>query len=190
MAVPPQAGPDKRALRRWAREARDAFVATGPGSVEPPAAFLDLLEPGLVVASYRPIGSEADPALLAEAALARECTLALPHVAGRDATMRFLAWHPDHPLHEGPFGLSQPHHEREQVVPDIVLTPLLGFDHALHRLGQGAGHYDRAFAALPDARRIGVAWSVQHVDPLPTDPWDMPLHAVVTEQGWLERPLP
>jgi 5-formyltetrahydrofolate cyclo-ligase len=76
------------------------------------------------------------------------------------------------------------------VRPDIILTPLLGFDHLLHRLGQGAGHYDRAFAALPGARRIGVAWSVQHVDPLPTDPWDVPLHAVITEQGWFERPLP
>jgi len=190
MAVPPQAGPDKRALRRWAREARDAFVATGPAPIAPPRQFLDLLAPGLVVATYHPTGSEADPSVLAEAALDCGCALALPHVTSRDEPMRFLAWHPDHPLHDGPFGLSQPHHEREQVTPDIILTPLIGFDHLLHRLGQGAGHYDRAFAALPRARRIGVAWSVQHVDPLPTDPWDVPLHAVVTEQGWLERPLP
>ena len=38
---------------------------------------------------------------------------------------------------------------------------------------------------FPDAWRIGVAWSVQQVDALPTDPWDLPLHAIVTEQDWI-----
>ena len=189
MAVPPPSpAPDKRALRRWARAARDAFVSSGsPLRIVPPARWIELLKPGLVVAGYRPVGSEADPDLLVAAAIERGCALALPHVTGRDGAMRFLAWHPDHALVGGPFGLEQPHHEQDEVAPDIVLTPLLGFDAALHRLGQGAGHYDRAFAMLPEARRIGVAWSVQHVDPLPADRWDVPLHAVITEQGWIER---
>lgn len=188
MAVPPPSpAPDKRALRRQARAARDAFVASGPPKILPPVRWIELLRPGLVVASYRPVGSEADPRLLAAAALERGCTLALPHVVDREGAMRFLAWHPDHALVGGPFGLEQPHHACDEVAPDIVLTPLLGFDAALHRLGQGAGHYDRAFAALPETRRIGVAWSVQHVDPLPADRWDVPLHAVITERGWIER---
>ena len=187
MAVPPlPSAPDKRTLRRRLRAARDAFVAGGPPPIDPPAPFLALLHPGAVVASYRPIGSEADPASLVRAAIDHGCALALPHVVDREGAMRFLTWHPDHALHRGPFGLEQPHVDRDEVVPDIVLTPLVGYDDALHRLGQGAGHYDRAFAALPDARRIGVAWSVQHVDPLPADPWDVPLDAVITEQGWIE----
>ncbi|HEU4961250.1 MAG TPA: 5-formyltetrahydrofolate cyclo-ligase [Sphingomonas sp.] len=191
MAVPPPSpAPDKAALRRWARAARDAFAASAPPPVAPPARWIELLRPGLVVASYRPVGSEADPAFLAEAALERGCALALPHVVDRAGTMRFLAWHPDHALVAGPFGLEQPHHGRDEVAPDVILTPLVGFDAALHRLGQGAGHYDRAFAGLPEALRIGVAWSVQHVDPLPIDRWDVPLHAVITEQGWIERMEP
>lgn len=191
MAVPPPSpAPDKPALRRWLRAARNAFAASGPPAIEPAAPFLALLTPGKVVASYRPVGSEADPARLVQAALEGGCALALPHVVDRAGDPRFLAWHPDHQLHRGPFGLEQPHHEREEVRPDIILTPLLGYDRLLHRLGQGAGHYDRAFAALPEARRIGVAWSVQHVDPLPSDPWDVPLHAVITEQGWIERSAP
>ena len=56
----------------------------------------------------------------------------------------------------------------------------------MRRLGQGAGFYDRAFARLPAALRIGLAWSVQEVDILPADPWDAPLHAVVTEKEWIE----
>jgi 5-formyltetrahydrofolate cyclo-ligase len=191
MAVPPPPpAPGKLALRRWLRAARDAFVASGPPTIEPPARFLALLAPGTVVASYRPVGSEADPARLVEAALAQGCGLALPHVVDREGALRFLAWHPDHTLHPGPFGLEQPHRDRNEVRADIILAPLLGYDHALHRLGQGAGHYDRVFATLPDAVRIGIAWSVQHVDPLPSDPWDVPLHAVITEQGWIERTEP
>ena len=54
-----------------------------------------------------------------------------------------------------------------------------------NRLGQGAGQYDRAFAAHPAAWRIGVAWSVQQVDALAPDPWDVPLHAIVTESEWI-----
>jgi len=191
MAVPPPSpAPDKPALRRWLRAARDAFVASGPPAIEPPTAFLALLEPGTIVASYRPIGSEADPAALGAAAIERGCTLALPHVTDRDGALRFLAWHPDDPIHPGPFGLEQPHHDGAELRPDIILAPLIGYDHLLHRLGQGAGHYDRAFAAAREATRIGVAWSVQHVDPLPVDPWDVPLHAVITEQGWIERSEP
>ncbi|HVI97958.1 MAG TPA: 5-formyltetrahydrofolate cyclo-ligase [Sphingomonas sp.] len=177
---------DKRALRARLRAARDAFVAQSPRAIAPPAAYLVLLRPGLTVASYIPVGSEIDPAPLTTAALEAGCTLALPHVVGREAPLRFLDWHPDHPLVDGPFRLRQPHHERAVVTPDIILTPLVGFDAALNRLGQGAGHYDRAFAAHPDARRIGVAWSVQQVAALPADPWDMPLHAIVTERGWIE----
>jgi 5-formyltetrahydrofolate cyclo-ligase len=178
---------DKRVLRARLRAARDAFVVERPHTIAPPAPFLALLQRGLTIASYAPVSSEADPAPLALAALEAGCILALPHVTSRAAPLRFLAWHPDHDLAPGPFGLRQPLDHREDLVPDIILAPLLGFDAALNRLGQGAGHYDRAFAAHPTAHRIGVAWSVQQVDALPADPWDVPLHAIITEQRWIRR---
>lgn len=168
------------------RAARDAFVAGARATIEPPAAFIDKLTPGLIVASYQPLGGEADPARLIEAATARGCALALPHVTGRKDTLRFLRWRPDDTLHPGPFGLSQPHPENGAVIPDIVLVPLVAFDPALNRLGQGAGHYDRALAGLPAALRVGVAWAIQQIETLPLDPWDMPLHAVITENGWID----
>ncbi|WNO54991.1 5-formyltetrahydrofolate cyclo-ligase [Stakelama saccharophila] len=173
---------DKPALRARMRAERDRFVAEHGGRIVVPDWFLALLRAGLTVASYHPIGSEADPAPLANAAVAAGATLALPHVAGKKAPMRFLAWHPDDGLADGPFGLQQPTGDRP-VAPDIVLTPLVAFDGARNRLGQGAGHYDRAFAEHHDALRIGVAWQVQQVDRLRPDPWDVPLHAVITEAG-------
>src|SRR3546814_2021449 len=98
-------------------------------AIEPPAPYLALLHPGLVVASYIPIGSEADPTALAVAALDSGCTLALPHVVSRAQPLRFLEWHPDHPLDDGPFGLRQPHHDRREIMPDIILTPLRSEEH-------------------------------------------------------------
>jgi 5-formyltetrahydrofolate cyclo-ligase len=176
---------DKRTLRATARSARDSFVAAGAPTLPCPREFVALLAPGLVVASYAPIGSEADPAALEAAARAANCRLALPHVVDRATPIRFLAWEAEHALSDGPFGLRQPDGGHAAVVPDLVLTPLMAFDASLNRIGQGAGHYDRAFAAYPAARRIGIAWSVQQLDSITPDPWDAPLDAIVTERGWI-----
>jgi 5-formyltetrahydrofolate cyclo-ligase len=176
--------PDKLALRARLRAERDRFAAETGGALLAPEAFLNQLKPGSVVSTYMPVGSEADPAMLAFAAAERGCTLALPHVTDRASPIRFLAWQDDTPLADGPFGLRQPVGGPE-VAPDVILTPLVGFDARLNRLGQGAAHYDRAFARYPDAWRVGVAWSVQQVPVVPTDIWDVPLQAVITEEGML-----
>ena len=164
----------------------------GPGlrrgselALVPPPAFLDRLSHGLTVASYVPMGSEADPSPFARAAVDAGCVIALPHVTRRSEPMRFLAWDSEDDLIPGVFGLHQPHHESPPLAPDIILTPLVAFDRALNRLGQGAGYYDGAFATFPHAWRIGIAWSVQRVDALAIDAWDVPLHAVATEQEWI-----
>lgn len=173
---------DKPTLRRDLR-ARRAAVAPRP--IAAPPEFLARLAPGLTVASYVPVGGEADPHLLARAAVEAGCAIALPHVVSRADELRFLAWETEAALAAGPFGLSQPDAAAAEVVPDIILTPLVGFDAARNRLGQGAGHYDRAFARFPDAWRVGVAYRAQRVDSLPADPWDAPLHLIVTEEGTL-----
>lgn len=175
---------DKLALRARLRADRDAFAAQADAPILAPPGFVERLRPGTTVATYVAIGSEADPTLLAAAAAERGCRLALPHVIDRASPIRFIAWEPGLPLAAGPFGLRQPA-GGEEVAPDVILTPLVAFDARLDRLGQGAGHYDRAFARYPDAWRVGVAWSVQQVPAIPADIWDVPLHAVVTELGML-----
>jgi 5-formyltetrahydrofolate cyclo-ligase len=177
--------PDKLALRARMRAERDRFAGESSAAILAPEAFVARLKPGLRVATYIPIGSEADPAQLAAAAAHAGCNLALPYVIDRATPMRFLAWAFDDPLVDGPIGLRQPEASRPQVAPDIFLTPLLGFDARLNRLGQGAALYDRAFARYGDAWRVGVAWSIQQVPAIPTDIWDVPLHAVVTEEGMM-----
>lgn len=176
---------EKPVLRARLRAARDQFAAEGSYAITAPSAFLARLRPGLTVATYCPIGSEADPSQLAAAAVEQGCTLALPHVVDRATPIRFLAWTIGDPLAEGPYGLRQPQLGCPEVAPDIILTPLVGYDRRLNRLGQGAGHYDRAFARYPDAWRVGVALSVQEAPAIPSDVWDVPLEAIITEEDML-----
>lgn len=173
----------KHILRARMRGERDEYAMVCDAVVTPPPLFLDRLTPGVIVASYIAMGSEADPTPLAAAARAAGCIIALPHVIGRNDTMRFLRWSDGDPLYEGHVGLRQPAADAPELSPDIILTPLVAFDDSLNRLGQGAGHYDRAFAVHSSAYRLGVAWSVQQLLSIDTDSWDVPLHAVVTEKG-------
>ena len=74
------------------------------------------------------------------------------------------------------------------VTPDLINTPLLAFDAAGGRLGQGGGYYDRTFAALPAAVRVGFAYAGQALENLPVEAHDIRLHGVLTERGY--RALP
>ena len=179
-------GLDKRALRTVLRERRRDAAASAASGPQPSPTFLARLAPDTIVASYHPVAGEADPAALVAAALGAGAPIALPHVIDRATPLRFLLVEDDVPLAAGPFGLGNPHPHWREVTPAIVLTPLVGFDRRGNRLGQGAGHYDRAFAVLPGAWRVGVAWAVQEVEMVPSDPWDLPLHAVTTEREWIE----
>jgi 5-formyltetrahydrofolate cyclo-ligase len=176
---------DKPALRAKLRAVRDAFPpAPFPPGVEP---FAQRLAPGLVIASYVPVGNEVDPIRFNRTAVVCGCRLALPHFGGRADPMRFLAWPGDAALVPGPFGIRQPAADLPELIPHIVLVPLVAFNRRGVRLGQGGGHYDRYFSAYPRPWRLGLAWSVQEMDALEADEWDAPLDAIVTEKEWIIR---
>ncbi|MEE9433120.1 MAG: 5-formyltetrahydrofolate cyclo-ligase [Sphingorhabdus sp.] len=180
-------------MRAEIRERRDDFVTELPDGDKnlafsvAPSPLAALFKPGKTVAGYIPVGSEADPARLLQAAENADCVTALPHVTSIAAPMRFLKWNTADSLKDGPFGLLQPAETNPEIKPDIILVPLIAFDRALNRLGQGAGHYDRALALLDGAIAIGIAWSVQEEDSLAVDAWDIPLDAILTEKEWIVR---
>ncbi|BAK67014.1 MULTISPECIES: 5-formyltetrahydrofolate cyclo-ligase [Sphingobium] len=180
----------RASLRTELLARRQAFVAGLPNSVRNlafrvlPSPILALMPPGSRVAVYRSMGSEAPTEALLEFLDERGFKLCLPRLGRTVAEdMEFADWKPGDILVPGQLRIPQPAPQAATVTPDIVLTPMVGFDRRLNRIGHGAGYYDRAFAKLPDALRIGMAWSCQQVDLLPVEPWDVPLHMVVTEQA-------
>lgn len=182
---------NKSELRAHYRQVRADYVDS-LGEAEKALAFrvapsplAALFQPSRLVAAYMPVGSEADPTKLLDQAAQMGCATALPYVTGRAAPMQFLRWSFGETLQDGPFGLKQPLSSAEPCVPDVVLVPLVAFDSHLMRLGQGAGHYDRALSLLNNAYMVGIAWSVQQSPALPSDVWDIPLNAILTEKSWI-----
>jgi 5-formyltetrahydrofolate cyclo-ligase len=139
---------------------------------------------GAVVAGYSPIRSEIDPAPLMRELAARGAQLALPVITARGQALRFRVWSANDRLMQGPLGILEPSPAAAEVIPDIVLVPLAAFDRAGHRIGYGAGHYDRTLAQLRKSRAItaiGLAFAAQQVKTVPALQHDVALDYVLTE---------
>ena len=91
---------------------------------------------------------------------------------------------PDDRLSAGPLGIPEPSPAAAEIIPDIVLVPLAAFDRAGHRIGYGAGHYDRTLAHLRKLKAIaaiGLAFAVQEIELVPALSHDVALDYVLTE---------
>ncbi|HEX4338679.1 MAG TPA: 5-formyltetrahydrofolate cyclo-ligase [Polyangiaceae bacterium] len=65
---------------------------------------------------------------------------------------------------------------------DVIVVPALAVSATGHRLGYGAGFYDRVLPAYcPPAFAIAVAYDFQLVAELPVFEWDFACNAVVTD---------
>jgi 5-formyltetrahydrofolate cyclo-ligase len=144
---------------------------------------------GKIVAGYSPIRSEIDPVPLMRELAAKGAHLALPVITARGQALHFRVWHPGDRLLPGPLGILEPSPAASETVPDIVLVPLAAFDRAGHRIGYGAGHYDRTLAQLRKSRHsvaIGVAFVGQEVEAVPALAHDVALDFVITEAWALD----
>lgn len=175
----------KRLLRARLRAARRALPSEVVIAASAAAAQRILELPGFVAArhvvAYIPVEREIDPgAVVTTAKVSGKCVYYPRRTGG---TLEFLAAEP-HTFRHGPGGIPEPvagvplPHEPAGT---LFLVPGLAFDLRCVRLGRGAGGYDRALAAHPDALRIGVAYDFQVLPLLPAAPWDIPMHAVATE---------
>ena len=151
------------------------------------------LQPGAVVAGYYPVRSELDPLPLLNRCAAAGMRLALPRVAERDRPLVFAEWRPGDALIRGAYGLSEPPAHIETLDPQIVLLPLVAFDRRGHRIGYGAGYYDRSLK-LMRARRpvltVGVGFAIQEVDAIPAAAHDEKMDFVLTERDVIDLRRP
>jgi 5-formyltetrahydrofolate cyclo-ligase len=178
----------KSALRREARASRDALPAELRRAAADTLAerpFPLALPAGTVISGFMPLRSEINPLPLMRRLADAGAALALPVVAGRGQPLVMRAWRFGEPLLAGVWGIREPPSTAAEVLPDLLLVPLLAFDRAGARLGYGAGYYDMTIAALR-ARKpvtaVGVAFAAQEVARVPTGPRDARLDLVLTER--------
>ncbi|MBY0356168.1 MAG: 5-formyltetrahydrofolate cyclo-ligase [Rickettsiales bacterium] len=138
-----------------------------------------------VVAGYRSIRREADPSPLMQVLYDRKIALALPCLLD-DKKMMFRQWTPGDPLRLNALNIEEPLPQAPEVMPDMLIMPLVAFDLSGQRLGYGKGYYDRLFAnpAYERARRIGYAYEFQKLERLPSEPHDATLDYVATEAAF------
>lgn len=146
------------------------------------------LRPGHTLAAYLTSGSELDTRPLLAAALQRGCRVLLPVVParGRQLTFTELTAHPR--WRNNRYGIAECLGPRVPLAHAThLLLPLLGFDDAGRRLGQGGGFYDSTLARWAHRpgcpRLIGVAYRAQKLDCVPVEDWDQRLDAILTEHG-------
>ena len=141
-----------------------------------------------IAAAYWPIKGEASPVPLLEELAARNVMTALPAMDWRDHALVFRRWRPGEPLVEVEFGVREPAAEAPRVRPDLVFVPLVAFDRRGHRLGYGAGFYDRTLADLRLTGRtttVGIAYAIQEVPEMPNEGHDQRLDYVLTDREWI-----
>lgn len=182
----------KNAFRAAAFARRDALTAEERAAAREALAHHAPrfeIAPGAVVAGYAPLGSEIDPGPLMAALAARGARLALPVVTGRGVPLKFRAFRPGDALARGAHGIREPLPEAPLLHPSVVLVPLAAFDRAGHRIGYGAGYYDRTLEILRRAgpvTAIGLAFAVQEVPLVPAAAHDERLDLVLTERGIID----
>ncbi|OPX54329.1 5-formyltetrahydrofolate cyclo-ligase [Oceanospirillum multiglobuliferum] len=150
------------------------------------------------IALYLASDGEIDPQLLIQKAqqMGKTCYLPVlqPLVTNR---LWFVRYDKRTPMGKNRFGISEPkiknfgNRKQNRCTAkqlDLVLLPLVAFDPAGGRMGMGGGFYDRTFAFMRQHIAgkpvlVGLAHECQKVDKLPIASWDIPLHAVASDQA-------
>ena len=182
----------KTSLRAAALTRRDALGSEHRAAAAQVVAARGLpldIKPGTVVAGYSPIRSEIDPAPLMRKLASVGAQLALPVIVGRERPLQFRLWSAGDKLQRGSLGILEPSPDAAEVTPDILLVPLAAFDRAGHRIGYGAGYYDRTLGQLRAARKviaIGLAFAAQEIPDIAASAHDVPLDLVLTEEQTID----
>lgn len=168
-----------RALAPDVRAAAEAEIARRVWSVPQVAGARTLM-------LYASLPEEVATDAIADEARRRGIVLVYPRCLA-DRSMTLHAVDSPDALRPGRFGIREPDADacaiRRMEDVDAALIPGLAWDRAGHRLGRGAGYYDRMLAD-PAWRgfRCGLFFAAQETPSVPHDAWDVPLHAIVTDR--------
>jgi 5-formyltetrahydrofolate cyclo-ligase len=189
----------RRDVARWRKAERERLIAlrlavdpeTRRLETERIAAGLDSAigeVAGRVVSAYWPFRGEPDLRGWMERIHLRGGRCALPVVVEKARPLLFREWRPGDPLARGVWNIPIPV-EGAEVLPDIVIAPVVGFDPGAYRLGYGGGFFDRTLAAMPVKPLVlGVGTSRAAIPTIFPQPHDIPMDIIITEGRSFGRP--
>ena len=138
-------------------------------------AFTNFFLIGKEVGLYFPINNEVNPLFLTEYGIN---FTSLPCIV--EKKIIFKKWQKGDELTTSSLKTQEPAQSAKEVMPEILIVPLLAFDNDKNRIGYGGGYYDRFLAGF-NGVSIGFAYDFQIVDKIPKEDFDINLDYIVTE---------
>jgi 5-formyltetrahydrofolate cyclo-ligase len=139
-----------------------------------------------IVSGFFPFTTEISVLPLLAKLASEGWTTSLPVVLGKNLPLKFRIWTPGEPTVAGVWDIPMPPETAAEVLPDVVLVPMLAFDKRGYRLGYGGGFYDRTLNQLRKVKpieAIGISYAAQEVAEVPHGDHDEPLDWILTERG-------
>ena len=140
----------------------------------------------IIIAGYYPSNYEVDILNFLKEASKRKFKIVLP-VIDSSNTINFQSWIFKEPLYVNKFGMLEPKNSSKNIIPDLIMVPLVAFDNLLNRIGYGKGYYDRSLKKISKIKKnaisLGVAYSFQRCKKIPVNNHDFKLDYIFTEKG-------
>ncbi len=173
----------KSALRKHLLEKRDATSAElrdiSSGKIHENLKKISSYINSQNIACYFPIGSEVDTHDIMLSILKQSKNLLLPKVVNDN--LEFYIVPTLEKLEKGSFEIMEPKDSCKKAEKiNCVLIPTVGVSTSGVRLGYGKGYYDR-FLSSTNAVKISLTYSKQIVKSIPSDPHDIKIDWIVTE---------
>jgi len=138
------------------------------------------------IAGYYPSNYEVNILKFLETAEKKDFKIALPFVES-SSSMCFKSWIYKEPLFPNKFGILEPESSNKEIIPDLIMVPLVAFDNNLNRIGYGKGYYDRSLQKINKIHKkmitLGIAYSFQKCESIPVNKHDFKLDYIFTERG-------
>ena len=140
----------------------------------------------IIIAGYYPSNYEVNILQFLKKASEKKFKIVLP-VIKSSKDMCFKSWIYKEPLAINKFGILEPKSSKKEIIPDLIMVPLVAFDNHLNRIGYGKGYYDRILQKIIKIKKntisIGIAYSFQKCSTIPVNKHDYKLDYIFTERG-------
>ena len=140
----------------------------------------------IIIAGYYPSNYEVNILKFLEEACKKKFRTSLPVIKSSNR-MCFKSWIFEEPLNINKFGILEPQNSNKEIIPDLVMVPLVAFDKNLNRIGYGKGYYDRILKKIRKIKKntifLGIAYSFQRCKTVPINKHDFKLDYIFTERG-------
>ena len=140
----------------------------------------------ITIGCYYPSNYEVNILKFIEEASKKKFRITLPVIKSSNK-MSFKLWFFKEPLYVNQFGILEPKNSKKKIIPDLIMVPLVAFDNRLNRIGYGKGYYDRSLRKISKIKKnaisLGIAYSFQKCQKIPTNKHDFKLDYIFTEKG-------